>query len=96
MDLHDIYLGFEAFAVVRFDEPSRHISRVSWLKITGISGAIFVMSHMSLVVGIGMVLETSVIFNQLTRLIPRERFLDIYLRCQVIIFVSVMISFYSW
>jgi hypothetical protein len=95
--IHPIFIkDFKLSQWLDLMKCSRPISRVSWLKITGISGTIFDMYHLNQLMGIGIILETSVFFNQLTRLIAWEQFIGIYLRCQVTIFVFVMISFYSW
>jgi hypothetical protein len=50
---------------------------VSWLKITDVSGTIFVPHHQALMMGTEMVPETSVIFNQLMRRTAREDYIDV-------------------
>jgi hypothetical protein len=55
-------------------KPSQAVSRVSWLKLTDVSGTMSVPYSRAVIMRTEMVSETSVIFNQLTRLIAREGF----------------------
>jgi hypothetical protein len=77
-----IFVGYSLQCTSRFViQSTQSISRVSWLKITDVSGAapvsiIKVWRPQILEMETELVPETSVNFNQLTRLIDREEFIN--------------------
>jgi hypothetical protein len=73
----DTEILFFIYKTTRLKKPSWAINRVSCLKITDVSGTIpvpIIRASETLIMETEMVSETSVIFNQLTRLIAREDF----------------------